>query len=226
MKLLIVESWRTYRDVLEERCRDHFEIVGVHATAKAGLDHARREPVDLLLLDLHELSGQLLHLSQQFLEARPALRIIGIAPDTDHFTIYRVFNSPLHGYLCKRHDGILTVMEALTTVADGKTYFSEAAQALRGEMQRDPAAFYKILSDREMELLPDFCAGYSNEALAQHYGLRPSTVLWHRRNIMRKLNIHSATALMQFGIAHGFICPNEHRQRFQKLREANVDLAE
>jgi DNA-binding NarL/FixJ family response regulator len=205
VNLLIVESWRIYRELLEERCRDGFEVAGVVSTVEEGLKVCRKQRVDLLLLDLHELANRLMNVSHRFLELQPALRIIGVAPDTDHYTIYRVYNSPLQGYVCKRSDGIVTVMEALETVAGGKTYFSEAAQALRGEMQRDPSAFYKILSDREMELLPEFCAGHNNDCIAQRYGLRPSTVLWHRRNIMRKLNVHAATELMQFGLRHGFL---------------------
>ncbi len=205
MKLLIVESWRTYRELLAERCQLTFSSVLVADTVQVGLSICRADAVDVLLLDLHQAARQLLKVSREFLAIRPGLRIVGIAPETSHYVIYRVYNSPLHGYLCKQKDGLLTIMQALTTVGEGRTFFSEAAQILRSEMQGDPAAFYKILSNRELELLHEFCAGRTNESIAEQIGLRPSTVLWHRRNIMKKLNIHASIDLMRFGLRYGFV---------------------
>lgn len=207
MKLIIVEASRAYRDLLADKCQEDFEVLAVVASAEEGLQVIERTPADLLLLDLSQRLYDLQVIAERFLQFQPSLGIIGIARETNYYTLYRVYESPLRGYVCKEHDGVLTVTEALKRVSKGESYFSEAAEALKREMQSKPNTFYKLLSRREMQLLPDLCAGRTNEDIAQRMGLQASTVLWHRRNIMRKLGVHATTDLMRLGVSYGVIQP-------------------
>ena len=51
------------------------------------------------------------------------------------------------------------------------------------------------LSDREKEILATLVKGFSNKEIADYHNISIHTVITHRRNITRKLNIHSPSGL-------------------------------
>jgi two-component system response regulator NreC len=71
-------------------------------------------------------------------------------------------------------------------------------------MNSDPALFSKILSDKEQQILRLIAEGNSNEEIAEIEGSKVTTILFHRKNIMNKLNIHSAPELMRYAFQKGF----------------------
>ena len=71
-------------------------------------------------------------------------------------------------------------------------------------MDSDPALFSKILSAKEQLILRLIAEGNSNEEIAEIEGGTVATVLFHRKNIMYKLNIHSAPELMRYALQKGF----------------------
>lgn len=61
------------------------------------------------------------------------------------------------------------------------------------------------LSKREKEIICEVVKGYTNKEIADHLNLSVFTVLTHRRNIARKLQIHSSTALAIYAIANKLV---------------------
>jgi len=56
------------------------------------------------------------------------------------------------------------------------------------------------LSERETEVLRLISEGRSNPVIADNLGLSPHTVVRHRQNLMRKLDIHSIAGLTRYAI--------------------------
>lgn len=71
-------------------------------------------------------------------------------------------------------------------------------------MQSDVGSFVKVLSDREVEMMPFFARGISNASIAEQLNISPLTVQSHRRSVMKKLNLHSVKDLMRYAIEKGF----------------------
>lgn len=65
------------------------------------------------------------------------------------------------------------------------------------------------ISQREKEIIVEAVKGYTNKEIAQRLNLSVFTVLTHRRNIARKLQIHSATALAIYAIANKLVSIDE-----------------
>ena len=61
------------------------------------------------------------------------------------------------------------------------------------------------LSDREQEVLIELTRGRSNKEVADVLCISPHTVITHRKNITRKLNIHSVAGLTIYAIVHKLI---------------------
>ncbi len=62
-----------------------------------------------------------------------------------------------------------------------------------------------VLSDREKEVIIALVQGMSNKEIADHLCISTNTVITHRRNIARKLQIHSPAGLTIYAIVNGFV---------------------
>ena len=71
----------------------------------------------------------------------------------------------------------------------------------KGSIGQNPDA----LSDREKEVIVALVQGMSNKEIADHLCISTNTVITHRRNIARKLQIHSPAGLTIYAIVNGLV---------------------
>ena len=63
----------------------------------------------------------------------------------------------------------------------------------------------EALSDREKDVIVALVQGMSNKEIADHLCISINTVITHRRNIARKLQIHSPAGLTIYAIVNGLV---------------------
>jgi regulator of cell morphogenesis and NO signaling len=63
----------------------------------------------------------------------------------------------------------------------------------------------EALSDREKDVIVALVQGMSNKEIADHLFISVNTVITHRRNIARKLQIHSPAGLTIYAIINGLV---------------------
>lgn len=206
MKIVVVEDHQLVRELLVASCAGLFpgsEVAGVSTGAGAVKACKERQP-DVLLLDLVLPDGDGLDWIEKIVAAAPAVKVIALTSHADEFTLHRATRARVHGFVDKNEQSVPLLAEAISTVLDGRTYFSSVAQRIRASLRHDPIAFDKVLSEREQELLRYFGQGWSNEEVAKRVGLTAGTVKLHRRNIMGKLGVHSTPQLMRYALEKGF----------------------
>ena len=71
----------------------------------------------------------------------------------------------------------------------------------KGSLSQDSEA----LSDREKDVIIALVQGMSNKEIADHLCISTNTVITHRRNIARKLQIHSPAGLTIYAIVNGLV---------------------
>ena len=79
-----------------------------------------------------------------------------------------------------------------------------------GWIQRDGSWYFAAdsgeqLSDREKEILVLVVKGHTNKEIAQQLYLSTHTVITHRRNIARKLEIHSTSGLTVYALVNKLV---------------------
>ena len=63
----------------------------------------------------------------------------------------------------------------------------------------------EVISEREREILACAVKGMTNKEIADHLFISINTVLTHRKNISRKLNIHSIAGLTIYAIVNKLV---------------------
>ena len=61
------------------------------------------------------------------------------------------------------------------------------------------------LSDREKDVIVSLVQGMTNKEIADHLCISINTVITHRRNIARKLQIHSPAGLTIYAIVNNLV---------------------
>ena len=193
-------------ELLALACRE--ALPGAEVATAGSLAAARRviakSEFDLVLLDLVLPDGDGLDLLPEIFSRSSGTKVIALSSHIDEFTLHRALSSRVHGILDKNEQPVRILREAIAAVLAGRQYISSYVQRLRASVRADPAAFDKILSDREQEVLRLIGDGLANDQIAAKLKISVSTAKNHRLNIMAKLDMHSTPQLIRYAIEKGF----------------------
>lgn len=192
------------RQLLIEKFEADYEIVGEAADGNAAIELLRTKQPRFALVDIDipEMDG--IAVCNAIAKEVPSIRLLLLSSELDPVTIHRVFQSEADGYVDKVNQSMETIHTALDTIRRGRPYYTEPAKAVRTELRSNPEAYYKILSKRELELMPLFCKGHSDEEIAAAKGFSKHAAHWHRTKIIAKLNLHGTIELIRYGREIGF----------------------
>lgn len=107
------------------------------------------------------------------------------------------------------YDGVISIVDDLSTIAD--TISTLLSEENSQDTDEDDAGSKDVLSQREKEIVTLVVKGLTNKEIATRLFLSIHTVITHRRNISRKLEIHSATGLTIYAIVNKLVDINEIR---------------
>jgi DNA-binding NarL/FixJ family response regulator len=136
----------------------------------------------------------------------PALQIIALSGYTDRQFVRAMSKAGAKAYVVKSASG-RELIHALRAVANGKNYLSPE---VTGAVMEDAAPSAELstpntLGKREKEVLKLIAEGQRSAAIAAQMGIAVATVEAHRRNILRKLQLHSVADLTRYALRHGIV---------------------
>lgn len=104
----------------------------------------------------------------------------------------------------KTYDETLSICDDVDTIAEKLHHLlsSEDEEDKEGNEQ-------EMLSQREKEIITCIVKGMTNKSIADQLCLSVHTVITHRRNITRKLQIHSSAGLTIYAIVNKLVELNE-----------------
>lgn len=79
------------------------------------------------------------------------------------------------------------------------------AEATESDEEEQGGNVHDELSEREKEVISQVARGLSNKEIAEKMFISVNTVMTHRRNISRKLNVRSAAGLTIYAIVNGLV---------------------
>ena len=206
MKVIVVEDQLLFQEFLVGLLLDKLsmEVPAIAEDGETALELIRKHKPDLVILDIMipKLSG--IQVARTILSELPATRILAISSENDIKTIHQVHRLNLSGFVDKNEATVEILVEAIQTIQQHRRYFSPSMlQAVR-QLKTDPLAFQKILSRREQEILTYIGGGLSDLEIGQRLGLSVTSIQSHRRNLLKKLDLHSTPELIRFAHESGF----------------------
>ncbi|MDR2791353.1 MAG: response regulator transcription factor [Tannerellaceae bacterium] len=104
-------------------------------------------------------------------------------------------------YLLRGYDGLLSIYDSPEEIRNKLALFCNGIAREAATEEEYP----QTLSKREEEIVACVARGMTTRDIAQALFLSEHTVVTHRRNIARKLQIHSASALTTYAIMNGLV---------------------
>ena len=209
VRIVIVEDHLMFREVLRKVCTEDLqhEVVGEADDGKRAIEVVRRATPDLVLLDLHLPNLDGFGVVDAIRKIAPYVRILVLSSHCDEYTVFMAEKLRVQGFVDKNTNTVATLKVAITTVSEGKMWFSPAFQRTKLARRSDPNSFDKILTDRERDMLALFGTPFSDEQIGAKLAISIETVQKHRFNLLRKLELNSAPELVRYAREHGFTLP-------------------
>lgn len=180
----------------------NLEVVGEASNGLMVLEILSMTEVDVVVLDINmpEMDG--LTCAKSIKMRFPSVKVIILTSYPQESFVEHVLKLGLEGCLLKTSTGN-ELVAAINRVMEGRSYFDLIKDF---NSNRTEIAQFK-LGTRELEIIKLLAKGYSNVQIADALTISENTVKTHRKNIMRKTGLHSATQLVQFAISNKLIAP-------------------
>ena len=203
--------WDLFDNMLRSLARNFGEIGAESGkfgeAGRAAVELARSLEPDVVVMDvaMKDLNG--IEATRQMRSALPNVKVIALSSHSDSRYVNAMLDAGACGYVLKAnaYDDLRRALEA---AQQGKSYLcpdvteSVVGASLR-ERKLNRAPAHASLSPREREVLQLLAEGLSSPEIGQRLFVATSTVETHRRNVMRKLRIHSVADLTKYAIREG-----------------------
>ncbi len=205
LRIGLADSQTLLRQGMRQLLENHgHQVVAEAATGRQAVKDAIDCGPDLMIMEstLPELNG--INTTQRIAEQCTDVRILALSETRNPATVRGMLQAGAGGYVLKQSD-FEEVLAAIKTVMQGKTYLSpEVASAVVSEfVGPQSSGQLRGLSNRERDVLQLIAEGYGTKKIASDLFVSVKTVETHRRNIMRKLDIHSIAGLTRYAIQQG-----------------------
>ncbi|MFA6014237.1 MAG: response regulator transcription factor [Gallionellaceae bacterium] len=205
IRILLVDDHQMFREALRgllER-QDNLEVVGEASDATKIVDVVRQTSPDVVCLDITMPQVNGIEATRLLNEAVPGIKIIGLSTHSEQRYVMDLMNAGASGYVTKA-EASEELLRAISAVINNRKYLCPdvAESVMGGANQQFNSGKVPSLGKREAQVLELVAEGLTSSAIAEKLYIAASTVEVHRRNIMRKLNLHSVAELTRYAIAN------------------------
>lgn len=189
--------------------QEDMEVVATAADGVEAYQKVLEYRPDVLILDLSMPPGESgLVATSKISESFPETKILILTMYDDEEYLFHVLKSGAKGYILKNAPDEQLIL-AVRTVYKGETYidmklttslvneFINQSNQEEVNYSSDP---FKVLSKRELEILPLIAKGYGNKEIAEKLFVSVKTVEEHKTHIMNKLNLKSKPELVEYAL--------------------------
>ena len=189
---------------------EDIEVLGEAENGRQAVMAARKNPPDIVVMDVAMPLLNGLEATRQILKAVPTAKILVLTSYGDDECVEQLMQAGASGYLIKQ-TAANELLKAIREVQRGNAFFSPAiAKRLRDRCREvfttgRPGRKASELTSREAEVLQLIAEGFSNKQIAGELTISIKTVEKHRQQVMNKLNIHDVAGLTRYAISKGMV---------------------
>lgn len=208
IRIVLADDHRMLRDALVNMLSAEMDldVVAVAGDGPSAFDLVKEHLPDVLIVDvgMPEMNG--VEVAQRVHTHFPKTRILALSGYTDKRFVQEMFKAGASGYVTKAA-AASDLSRAVREVAKGNLYLCPAVTgSVMGGLAPTPngvAPPLSVLTIREREVLQRLADGERSPSIAENMSISLATVEVHRRNLMRKLDLHTVAELTKYAIREG-----------------------
>lgn len=192
---LVRETWSF---ILNTDAR--FSVIAESGSGEEAIELARKLRPNIVIMDINLPGMNGIEATQQIRKYSPGTKILGVSLHTQPTYARKMIQKGAMGYVTK-NSSREEMFKAIMEIQEGKKYICEeiknilSEQVISGE---DQQTGLNSLSQREIEIIAYIKKGFSSKEIADALSISVKTVEVHRYNILKKLNLKNAAALVNF----------------------------
>lgn len=143
-------------------------------------------------------------------ERFPGIRWLIFSNSLSAELIYRLSLEHHYFSIVMKDEPASEITEALVYASQGKSYLSPQAKEAAAEGRKHKEKEKSPLSTTEKEILKSMALGHTTRQIAEERCLSIYTVMTHRKNIFRKLNVNNAHEAVRYALKSGIVQSAEY----------------
>ena len=209
VRVLLADDHQLLREALRALLEKDatLEIVAETGDGLEVANLARQTRADVVCMDINMPGMNGIETTRRLIGICPEIKVIALSALTDQRYVLDMIDAGASAYVTKAAASD-ELLHAIKAVRSGKSYFcADAAGALmtallvkNGKQEQGGTA---SLGARERQVLQLVAEGHSSPRISELLHISPATVEVHRRNIMRKLDLHSVAELTKLAVRYG-----------------------
>ncbi|MDO8690203.1 MAG: response regulator transcription factor [Dehalococcoidia bacterium] len=212
LKILIVDDHAVVRAGIRLllNSQSDIEVVGEARDGEEAIARTEELAPDIILMDVAMAGLSGIEATRKITQAHPEARVLMLTMHDDEEYFFQAVNAGASGYVLKEATPE-DLVSALRLVASGGVAFHPRLgrklleDYLRRMQRGEETETYSSLTEREREILRLTAEGQSAREIGSELTLSPKTVERHRANLMRKLDLHNRSQVVQYAMRKGLI---------------------
>lgn len=202
--ILLADDHQLFREALRHLLDSQPDMVvaGQVGNGLQVLDQARACHAQVVCMDISMPGMDGTEVTRSLLAALPQVKVIALSAYSDQQYVLDMLQAGAVGYVTKA-EASEELLRAIRAVLRGCTYLCpDVAGAVASAVTGQGAAGVSRarLGMRERQVLKLVAEGHTSGQIGEILSIAASTVDVHRRNIMRKLDLHSVAELTRYVI--------------------------
>jgi len=213
IRVLLVDDHTMFREALRAllATAKGIEVVGEASDGLQVEDLVETTRPEVIVMDVSMPNLNGIETTRRLMARHPQLRVIALSAFVYKRFVLDMLNAGAVGYLSKTAAGD-ELVRAIQQASARKVYLCGEASTVLADAacSHGPTArktSQNPLGQREKEVLCLLAEGKSSVQIGAHLNIAASTAETHRRNLMRKLNLHNVAELTKYAIREGLVSP-------------------
>jgi two-component system response regulator NreC len=206
IRVMLAEDHKTVREGLRllVNAQPDMQVVAEAGDGRTAVETAAAVTPDVLLLDLSMPGMSGLAAARALKASGTPVALVALTRHDDDAFVQELLEAGVAAYVLKQ-SASAELLRAIRVAAEGGRYLDPALPP--PHEPRDPRRRPTTprATEREIEVLRQIAAGYSNKEIGAALNISIKTVEVHKANAMRKLGLRGRTDVVRYAVMNGWL---------------------